>query len=57
MSDLHTPDERWQFWINRGGTFTDVVGREPGGLLHTLKLPSENPEQCPAPPSKASVVC
>ena len=36
---------RWQFWIDRGGTFTDVVGRAPDGELHTLKLLSENPEQ------------
>ena len=36
---------RWQFWIDRGGTFTDVVGRAPDGVLHTLKLLSENPEQ------------
>jgi 5-oxoprolinase (ATP-hydrolysing) len=36
---------RWQFWIDRGGTFTDVVGRAPEGVLHTLKLLSENPEQ------------
>ncbi len=36
---------RWQFWIDRGGTFTDIVGRAPGGDLRTLKLLSENPEQ------------
>ncbi len=36
---------RWQFWIDRGGTFTDLVGRAPDGTLHTLKLLSENPEQ------------
>ena len=36
---------RWQFWIDRGGTFTDVVGRTPSGELRTLKLLSENPEQ------------
>ncbi|MEJ1163893.1 hydantoinase B/oxoprolinase family protein [Variovorax sp. CCNWLW186] len=36
---------RWQFWIDRGGTFTDLVGRDPEGGLHTLKLLSENPEQ------------
>ena len=36
---------RWQFWIDRGGTFTDVVGRTPAGELRTLKLLSENPEQ------------
>ena len=38
-------DPRWQFWIDRGGTFTDLVGRAPDGTLHTLKLLSENPEQ------------
>ena len=37
-------DPRWQFWIDRGGTFTDIVGRAPGGELHTLKLLSESPE-------------
>ena len=36
--------ERWQFWIDRGGTFTDIVGRRPDGTLATLKLLSENPE-------------
>ncbi|MCV2362572.1 hydantoinase B/oxoprolinase family protein [Paucibacter sp. DJ1R-11] len=35
----------WQVWIDRGGTFTDLVGRAPDGQLHTLKLLSENPEQ------------
>ena len=40
-------DPRWQFWIDRGGTFTDVIGRAPDGALHTLKLLSENPEQYP----------
>lgn len=39
-----TPD-RWQFWIDRGGTFTDVVGKRPDGSLVTHKLLSENPEQ------------
>ncbi|HKU17629.1 MAG TPA: hydantoinase B/oxoprolinase family protein [Steroidobacteraceae bacterium] len=34
---------RWQFWIDRGGTFTDIVGRKPDGALITLKLLSENP--------------
>jgi 5-oxoprolinase (ATP-hydrolysing) len=36
---------RWEFWIDRGGTFTDVVGRAPDGGLHTLKLLSENPDR------------
>ena len=35
----------WQFWVDRGGTFTDLVGRAPDGALHTHKLLSENPEQ------------
>lgn len=42
-SQVHTP--RWQFWIDRGGTFTDVVGKRPDGTLVTHKLLSENPEQ------------
>ena len=42
-----SPDKRWQFWIDRGGTFTDVVGKRPDGSLVTHKLLSENPEQYP----------
>ncbi|WP_373353633.1 hydantoinase B/oxoprolinase family protein [Pseudoroseicyclus sp. CXY001] len=34
----------WDFWIDRGGTFTDVIGRAPDGQLHPLKLLSDNPE-------------
>ena len=34
----------WQFWVDRGGTFTDVVARRPDGTLATRKLLSENPE-------------
>ncbi|HET7772721.1 MAG TPA: hydantoinase/oxoprolinase family protein, partial [Burkholderiaceae bacterium] len=40
-----TPQDRWQFWIDRGGTFTDIVARRPDGALLTAKLLSENPEQ------------
>ncbi len=36
--------QTWDFWIDRGGTFTDVVGRGPDGALHPHKLLSENPE-------------
>jgi 5-oxoprolinase (ATP-hydrolysing) len=36
--------EKWDFWIDRGGTFTDVIGRDPTGRLHPRKLLSENPE-------------
>jgi hypothetical protein len=36
---------RWQFWIDRGGTFTDIVAKRPDGTLGTHKLLSENPEQ------------
>ena len=33
----------WDFWIDRGGTFTDIVGRRPDGTLVPRKLLSENP--------------
>ena len=42
MTDLAAA-ATWDFWIDRGGTFTDVVGRDPEGRLHTRKLLSENP--------------
>src|SRR5437763_1418911 len=35
----------WQFWIDRGGTFTDVVARRPDGSIATHKLLSDNPER------------
>ncbi len=41
MADI---DPRWQFWIDRGGTFTDIVAQRPDGELVTHKLLSENPE-------------
>jgi len=39
------PANKWQFWIDRGGTFTDIVAKKPDGTLVTHKLLSENPEQ------------
>lgn len=39
-----TMTNTWDFWIDRGGTFTDIVGRAPDGSLHPHKLLSENPE-------------
>ena len=36
---------RWQFWIDRGGTFTDIVASNPDGSLITHKLLSDNPER------------
>jgi 5-oxoprolinase (ATP-hydrolysing) len=36
--------QQWEFWIDRGGTFTDVIGRRPDGKLVAHKLLSENPE-------------
>ncbi|MEM5477546.1 hydantoinase B/oxoprolinase family protein [Pacificibacter sp. AS14] len=38
-------DAQWEFWVDRGGTFTDVVAKRPGGTLHTHKLLSSNPER------------
>src|SRR5262250_2957125 len=39
---MHT-DGSWEFWIDRGGTFTDVIGRRPDGTLAVHKLLSQNP--------------
>ncbi len=41
----NSDQKTWQFWIDRGGTFTDIVGKKPGGQLVTHKLLSENPDQ------------
>jgi len=41
----NTYPNKWQFWIDRGGTFTDIVGKRPDGSLTTHKLLSDNPEQ------------
>ncbi len=38
-------DQRWQFWIDRGGTFTDIVAQNPDGKLVIHKLLSENPDR------------
>jgi len=38
-------DPGWEFWIDRGGTFTDIVARTPLGELKTLKLLSANPDR------------
>ncbi|HUD50006.1 hydantoinase/oxoprolinase family protein, partial [Parvibaculum sp.] len=38
-------NDRWDFWIDRGGTFTDIVARTPDGKLLARKLLSENPER------------
>ncbi len=40
-------DAGWEFWIDRGGTFTDVVARRPDGTLATAKLLSDNPRHYP----------
>ncbi|HEY9613869.1 hydantoinase/oxoprolinase family protein, partial [Allocoleopsis sp.] len=45
MSASSTSNNRWQFWIDRGGTFTDIVARRPDGTLLIHKLLSENPER------------
>src|ERR1700754_1025688 len=36
---------QWRFWIDRGGTFTDIVARAPDGGIRTAKLLSENPDR------------
>jgi 5-oxoprolinase (ATP-hydrolysing) len=45
-SPLVTSDQSgWQFWIDRGGTFTDIVAQRPDGEIIVHKLLSENPER------------
>jgi len=44
-NDIPTQQLRWQFWVDRGGTFTDIVARRPDGKLVTHKLLSEYPER------------
>ncbi|MGV8839454.1 MAG: hydantoinase B/oxoprolinase family protein [Bauldia sp.] len=38
-----TSPHAWHFWIDRGGTFTDVIGRDPAGVLHSAKVLSDSP--------------
>ncbi len=45
MTETPLADVGWQFWIDRGGTFTDFVAQAPDGKLTTHKLLSENPER------------
>jgi len=40
-------EKKWDFWVDRGGTFTDIVAKAPDGELRTHKLLSENPEVYP----------
>ena len=42
-SSNRAPAGAWDFWIDRGGTFTDVIGRDPRGRLNPMKLLSESP--------------
>ena len=42
MNDLPKIDNKWQFWVDRGGTFTDIIAKKPNGELESLKLLSEN---------------
>lgn len=37
--------QKWHFWIDRGGTFTDILGRDPSGTITSQKLLSENPDR------------
>ena len=44
MNEQRANKKKWRFWIDRGGTFTDIVAADPAGTLHTHKLLSHNPE-------------
>ncbi|NMG08613.1 hydantoinase B/oxoprolinase family protein [Brasilonema sp. UFV-L1] len=45
MTTVSNSETRWEFWIDRGGTFTDIVAKRPSGQLVIHKLLSENPER------------
>jgi 5-oxoprolinase (ATP-hydrolysing) len=45
MTTVSNSDTRWEFWIDRGGTFTDIVAKRPDGQLVIHKLLSENPDR------------
>ncbi len=47
MPDPLRSSDRWQFWIDRGGTFTDVVGKRPDGTLVTLQAAVRKPRAIP----------
>ncbi|MCK5433349.1 MAG: hydantoinase/oxoprolinase family protein, partial [Gammaproteobacteria bacterium] len=44
-SQTQNDQQKWQFWIDRGGTFTDIIARQPNGEVLSRKLLSENPQQ------------
>ncbi|MEE9574740.1 MAG: hydantoinase/oxoprolinase N-terminal domain-containing protein, partial [Gammaproteobacteria bacterium] len=44
-SQIQNDQQKWQFWIDRGGTFTDIIARQPNGEVLSRKLLSENPQQ------------
>ena len=44
-SKTQNDQQKWQFWIDRGGTFTDIIARQPDGKVLSRKLLSENPLQ------------
>ncbi len=50
IDNIDNSSPGWQFWIDRGGTFTDVLGKSPDGKIMVHKLLSENPEQYPDAP-------
>ncbi len=45
MSNISTNQNPWEFWIDRGGTFTDIVAKRPDGQLVIHKVLSENPDR------------
>jgi 5-oxoprolinase (ATP-hydrolysing) len=45
MTSTLPQEKRWEFWIDRGGTFTDIVARRPDGETVVCKLLSENPDR------------
>ena len=51
-----TSDGKWQFWIDRGGTFTDIVAKSPDGSLNNMNIFLKTPSNIKMLPSKAFVI-
>ena len=58
MKQAKLKNSQWDFWIDRGGTFTDVVGRRPDGTLHRPQAPvGKSRRPIATPPCRASATC
>ena len=50
-------DNKWDFWIDRGGTFTDIVGRHPDGTLKAIRFSPKTRRPIAMRPCRVFVNC